>query len=161
MIAYLFALGEFIAEIADPAVHNVSLKIPNWGWLMVNNQRNISIVFDKKLITEKTFSFFSMLSTYFRSFLETYTYAVGNPAFEFVVRSYEDNKVTFESRKFVNSFLSVNQSGEVSVQVMSPHSSEVQFFVRVQVNNHMYSMIQNDYNSLYSCMDFNKSSNVL
>ena len=101
---------------------------------MVTDERNISIVPDKKLITEKHFSFISMLSTYLSSFLRDYTYRVGDPAFEFIVQSYEDNKVTFKSRKFANSFLSVNQSGEVSIQKMSPYSSEAQFAVRVQVH---------------------------
>ena len=41
--------------------------------------------------------------------------------------------MTFESRKFVGCFLSVDQSGTVSVRYLSPDSGEVQFAVRVQV----------------------------
>ena len=106
---------------------------------MVTDERKISIVPDKKLITEKRFSFISMVGTYLSSFLRDYTYIVGDPAFEFIVQSYEDNKVTFKSRKFANSFLSVNQSGEVSIQKMFPYSSEAQFAVRVQV--HAYDTV--------------------
>ena len=62
-------------------------------------------------------------------------YTVGDPAFEFIVRPYENKKVTFESRKFVNSFLSVDQNAVVSVRELPPDSSEVQFVVRVQVHS--------------------------
>ena len=56
-----------------------------------------------------------------------------DPSFEFIVRPYRDTKVTFESRKFPKSFLSVNQDAQVYVQEMPPDSGEVQFAVRVQV----------------------------
>ena len=119
---------------------------------MVTDERKISIVPDKKLITEKRFSFISMVGTYLSSFLRDYTYIVGDPAFEFIVQSYEDNKVTFKSRKFANSFLSVNQSGEVSIQKMSPYSSEAQFAVRVQVHAYDTGILQR-YNCVYiQCM---------
>ena len=55
------------------------------------------------------------------------------------MRPYENKKVTFESRKFVKSFLSVDQNAAVSVREMPPDSSEVQFVVRVQV----YTFIHN------------------
>jgi hypothetical protein len=118
---------EFIAEIADPAVHNVSLKIPNWGWLMVNNQRETTIFLDQKIIEEKHNFFYKFLT-----YLQPNTAA--DAALQFIVRSYEDNKVTFESRKFDNTFLCVDQDGihRVSVKEIPPNSSEVQFVVRVQ-----------------------------
>ena len=65
-------------------------------------------------------------------------YTVGDPAFEFIVRPHENKKVTFESRKFAKSFLSVDQSAAVSVRELPPDSSEVQFVVRVQVHTYMY-----------------------
>lgn len=65
--------------------------------------------------------------------LQHLPYKPGNPAFEFVVRPYGSTRVTFESRKFVGCFLSVDQSGAVSVRYLSPDSEEVQFAVRVQV----------------------------
>ena len=63
-------------------------------------------------------------------------YQVGNAAFEFIIRPYKDTKVTFESRKFLKSFLAVDQNAHISVQEMPPDSSEVQFVVRVQVSIH-------------------------
>ena len=61
---------------------------------------------------------------------------MGNAAFEFIVRPYKDTKVTFESRKFFNSFLAVDDKAQLSVQEMPPDCSEVQFVVRVQVSIH-------------------------
>jgi hypothetical protein len=92
------------ADIAAPWV--VSLKIPNRGRVMVDDRRLISI--------------------------KNTQYTVGDPAFEFIVRPYENKKVTFESRKFGKSFLSVDQNAAVSVREMPPDSGEVQFVVRVQ-----------------------------
>jgi hypothetical protein len=94
----------FAAEIAAPWV--VSLKIPNRGRVMVDDRRLISI--------------------------KNTQYTVGDPAFEFIVRPYENKKITFESRKFAKSFLSVDQNAAVSVREMPPDSGEVQFVVRVQ-----------------------------
>ena len=71
-------------------------------------------------------------------FLQNTQYTVGDPAFEFIVRPYENKKVTFESRKFVKSFLSVNQNAAVSVRELPPDSSEVQFVVRVQVCTYIH-----------------------
>ena len=68
--------------------------------------------------------------------LQHLPYQPGNPSFEFVVRPYESTRVTFESRKFEGCFLSVDQSGTVSVRELPPDSGEVQFAVRVQV--HVY-----------------------
>ena len=65
--------------------------------------------------------------------LQQLPYQPGNPSFEFVVRPYESTRVTFESRKFAGCFLSVDQSGTVSVRELPPDSGEVQFAVRVQV----------------------------
>ena len=67
------------------------------------------------------------------SCLQNLAYQTGDPAFEFIVRPYENKRVTLQSRKFANSFLSVNQSAAVSVREMPPDSSEVQFAVYVQV----------------------------
>ena len=58
---------------------------------------------------------------------------MGDAAFEFIIRPYKDTKVTFESRKFLKSFLAVDQDARVSMQQMLPDFSEVQFAVRVQV----------------------------
>ena len=55
------------------------------------------------------------------------------------MRPYENKKITFESRKFAKSFLSVDQSAAVTVREMLPDSSEVQFVVRVQV--HTYKIL--------------------
>ncbi|CAI8019803.1 hypothetical protein GBAR_LOCUS11864 [Geodia barretti] len=57
---------------------------------------------------------------------------VGDPAFEFIIRPYKDTKVTFESRKFLKSFLTVDQNAHLSVQEMPPDFSDIQFIVRVQ-----------------------------
>lgn len=70
-------------------------------------------------------------------FLQTAPYQVGDPAFEFIVRPCEDKRVTLESRKFANSFLSVGQNAAVSVQEMPPDCAEVQFAVRVQVTKYV------------------------
>ena len=78
-----------------------------------------------------------MLIEYKYSFQNT-QYTVGDPTFEFIVRPHENKKVTFESRKFAKSFLSVDQSAAVSVREMPPDSSEVQFVLRVQVHTCTY-----------------------
>ena len=116
-------IGVFAAEIAAPWV--VSLKIPNRGRVMVDDQRRICVkVRMVNLPDEKVHSVYSFQNT---------RYAVGDPAFEFIVRPYENKKVTFESRKFGQSYLSVDQNAAVSVREMPPDSSEVQFVVRMQV----------------------------
>ena len=69
--------------------------------------------------------------------LQNTPYQPGDPSFEFIIRPYEDKRVTFESRKFAKCFLSVNQSATVSVQELPPSSSEIQFVVRVQVSVHL------------------------
>ena len=51
---------------------------------------------------------------------------MGDAAFEFIIRPYKDTKVTFESRKFLKSFLAVDQNAQVSVEQMLPDFSEVQ-----------------------------------
>ena len=61
---------------------------------------------------------------------------MGNAAFEFIVRPYKDTKVYFESRKFIKSFLAMDQNAHISVQEMPPDCCEVQFVVRVQVSIH-------------------------
>ena len=81
------------------------------------------------------YNFKKVHSTYF---FQNTQYTVGDPAFEFVVRPHENKKVTFESRKFVKSFISVDQNAAVSVREMPPDSSEVQFAVRVQVRMSMH-----------------------
>ena len=68
--------------------------------------------------------------------LQNTPYQIGDPAFEFIVRPHDNKRVTFESRKFGMSFLSVGQNAALSVQEMPPDSSEVQFAVRVQVYIH-------------------------
>ena len=112
------------AEIAAQWV--VSLKIPNRGRVMVDDQRRIFIKVGSVAILYK-----KVHST--KSFFQNTQYTVGDPAFEFIVRPYENKKVTFESRKFAKSFISVDQNAAVSVREMPPDSSEVQFVVRVQV----------------------------
>ena len=67
-------------------------------------------------------------------FFQNAKYTVGDPAFEFIVRPYENKKVTFESRKFGKSYLSMDQSAVVSVRELPPDSSEVHFVVRAQVH---------------------------
>ena len=70
----------------------------------------------------------------FVSFVSQKTpYQRGDPAFEFIVRPYENKKVTFETRKFAQCFLCCDQNAVLSVQELPPDSSEVQFVVRVQV----------------------------
>ena len=128
-------VGVLTAEIAAPWV--VSLKVPKRGRVMVDDQRLISIKVRKvKCIVP----YKSAYSTYIYPFQNT-QYTVGDPAFEFIVRPYENKKVTFESRKFVKSFLSVDQNAAVSVREMPPDSSEVQFVVRVQVHMYIHSYI--------------------
>ena len=51
---------------------------------------------------------------------------MGDVAFEFIIRPYKDTKVIFESRKFLKSFLAVDQNAQVSVEQMLPDFSEVQ-----------------------------------
>ena len=51
---------------------------------------------------------------------------MGDAAFEFIIRPYKDTKVIFESRKFLKSFLAVDQNAQVSVEQMLPDFSEVQ-----------------------------------
>ena len=115
-------IGVFAAEIAAPWV--VSLKIPNRGRVIVDDQRRICIkVRMVNLPDKKVYSVYSFQNS-----------AVGDPAFEFIVRPHE-NKVTFESRKFGKSYLSVDQNAAVSVREMPPDSSEVQFVVRMQVRS--------------------------
>ena len=119
----------FAAEIAAPWV--VSLKIPNRGRVMIDDRRVISIKVRKvNLLDKKVHSTYSFQNT---------QYTVGDPAFEFIVRPYENKKITFESRKFAKSFLSVDQNAAVSVREMPPDSGEVQFVVRVQV--HTYKIL--------------------
>ena len=72
-------------------------------------------------------------------------YQVGNAAFEFIVRPYKDTKVTFESRKFLNSFLAVDDKAHISVQEMPLDCSEVQFVVRVHVSMHQPIFLYNHF----------------
>ena len=65
-------------------------------------------------------------------FLQTAPYQVGDPAFEFIVRPCEDKRVTLESRKFANCFLSVGQNAAESAQERAR-----QFAVRVQVTKYV------------------------
>ena len=127
-------VGVLTADIAAPWV--VSLKIPNRGRVMVDDRRLISIKVRKVKCIVPYKSAYN--STYIYPFQNT-QYTVGDPAFEFIVRPYENKKVTFESRKFGKSFLSVDQNAAVSVREMPPDSGEVQFVVRVQV----YTFIHN------------------
>jgi hypothetical protein len=93
-----------MSEVAGPFI--VTLRIPNRGRLMVDDRRAVSI--------------------------KNTPYKVGDPAFEFIIRPYKDTKVTFESRKFLKSFLTVDQNAHLSAQEMPPDFSDVQFIVRVQ-----------------------------
>ena len=94
---------------------------------MVNDKREIRIFLDKMII-EKEHNFFY-------KFLANQQSKETRVAFQFIVRSYEVNTVTFESRKFADTFLCVNQYGThpVCVKKIPPNSSQVQFVVRVQV----------------------------
>ncbi|CAI8015195.1 hypothetical protein GBAR_LOCUS9445 [Geodia barretti] len=93
-----------MSEVAAPFI--VTLRIPNRGRLMVDDRRAVSI--------------------------KNTPYKVGDPAFEFIIRPYKDTKVTFESRKFLKSFLTVDQNAHLSVQEMPPDFSDVHFIVRIQ-----------------------------
>ena len=94
---------------------------------MVNNQRETTIFLDQNIIEEKHNFFYKFLTH-----LQSKFYTAANAALQFIVRFYEDNKVTFESRKFDNTFLCVDQNG-VSMKEIPPNSSKVQFVVRMQV----------------------------
>lgn len=78
---------------------------------------------------------YAFIATYF---LQNAPYQTGDPAFEFIVRPYDDKRVTLESRKFAGSYLSVGQNALVSVQEMPPDCAEVQFAVRVQVCKYIH-----------------------
>ena len=60
--------------------------------------------------------------------------------------------MTFESRKFEGCFLSVDQSGTVSVRELPPDSGEVQFAVRVQVHVYVYLLL--------ACMHVSGQTNI-